>query len=107
MVCYLTRMFFKCKCQIKGACQVIRLVSFFNIKLGGIVRWPTRVNAIKKWFAANKIDRMQTKKQNLSRCKQKDRMQTKKDLQTKRKWNNVERPRANTSLAIFPVNEAN
>ena len=64
---------------------------------------------------------MQTKKIG---CKQKDRMQTKKDnankkpkpvtMQTKkigcklkRKWNNVERARADTRLAIFRVNEAN
>ena len=48
------------------------------------LRWPTRVNAIKngllqtkkigckqKRWDANKKDRMQTKNQNLSRCKQK------------------------------------
>ena len=75
----------------------------------------------------NKKDRMQTKK---IRCKQKDRMQTnkidrmqtnKKDrMQTKkigciqkricklkRKWNNVQRARADTRLAIFRVNKAN
>ena len=28
--------FFSCKCQIKVACQIIRLVSLFNIKMGGI-----------------------------------------------------------------------
>ena len=68
----------------------------------------------KKWFAANKNDRMQTKKigckQKTKTChdvNKKDRMQTKKDLQTKRKWNNVERARADTRLAIFRVNEAN
>ena len=57
---------------------------------------------------------MQTKK---TGCKQKtktchdvnkkDRMQRKKGLQTKKKWNNVERARADTRLAIFRVNEAN
>ena len=74
----------------------------------------------------NKKDRMQTKKIG---CNQKDRMQTnKKDrMQTKkirckqkkigciqkricklkRKWNNVERARADTRLAIFRVNKAN
>ena len=43
----------------------------------------------KKWFAANKKDRMQTKKigckQKRSDGNKKDRMQTKKDLQTKKK----------------------
>ena len=28
--------FFNCKCKIKVACSVIRLVSLFDIKLGGI-----------------------------------------------------------------------
>ena len=62
----------------------------------------------KKWFAANKKDRMQTKKigceqknQNLSRRKQK------RICKLKRKWNNVERARADTRLAIFRVDEAN
>ena len=75
----------------------------------------------KKWFATNKKDRMQTKKIG---CKQKRSdankkpkpvtMQTKKIgckqkriCKLKRKWNNVERARADTRLAIFRVNEAN
>ena len=73
---------------------------------------------------ANKKDRMQIKKIG---CKHKDRMQTekigckqirsdankkegrkqKRICKLKRKWNNVERARADTRLAIFHLNEAN
>ena len=50
---------------------------------------------------------MQTKTKTCHDVNKNDRMQTKKDLQTKKKWNNVERARADTRLAIFRVNEAN
>ena len=68
----------------------------------------------KKWFAANKKDRMKTKKIG---CKQKTKTchdankkigcKQKRICKLKRKWNNVERERAGTRLAIFRVNEAN
>ena len=70
-----------------------------------------KIGCKQKRSDANKKDRMQTKNQNLSRCKQKDRMQTKKIgckqkriCKLKRKWNNVERARADTMLPIFRVN---
>ena len=57
---------------------------------------------------------MQTKKigckQKTKTChdaNKKDRMQAKKVCKLKRKWNNVEKARADTRLAIFRVNEAN
>ena len=68
----------------------------------------------KNGLLQTKKDRMQTKK---TGCKQKtktchdvnkkDRMQKKRIWKLKRKWNNVERARADTRLSIFGVNEAN
>ena len=77
-----------------------------------------------KRLDANKKDRMQTKKigckQNRLDANKKDRMQTKKKdankkegykqkriCRLKKRWNNVERARADTRLAIFRVNKAN
>ena len=68
----------------------------------------------KKWIAANKKDWMQTKKSDAIKKPKPVTMQTKKIgckqnriCKLKLKWNNVERARADTRLAIFRVNEAN
>ena len=68
----------------------------------------------KKWFAANKKIGCKQKRSDANKktktchdVNKKDRMQTKTIYKLKRKWNNVERARADTRLAIFRVNEAN
>ena len=73
-----------------------------------------RVNAIKNGLLKTKKIGCKQKRSDANKKPKPVKMQTKKIgckqkriCKLKRKWNNVERARADTKLAIFRVNEAN